>query len=133
MASITLTVPVGLVETIHDEFVRYRDVQFDVLKAPPRRDRVAAQIRAANLICAIDIVLHPVRWDDLRPDQSTALTADHGLWLDIVYGALLGAADRLLAACLRSAAEASGREAVATWSADVEALLALHAHVDPAR
>jgi len=96
MASMTLHVPAELVEVIRDEFVRYRDVQLDVLESRPARDRSAAQRRAANLVCATDIVLHSVPWDEIRPDQSVDLTADGGLLLEIAYGAALGMADRLV-------------------------------------
>lgn len=95
MASITLQVPAALVETIRQEFVRYRAVKFDALASRPARDRSAAQRRAASLVWAIDIALYSVPWDDIRPDQGIELTTDNGLLLEVVYGALRGMAEKL--------------------------------------
>ena len=126
MASITLHVPACLVETIRDEFVRYRDVQLDVLGSRPARDRSAAQRKAANLVCATDIVLHSVPWDDIRPDQSVALTADNDLLVEIVHGALLGEVDRFAVECHRAPAAGFDQAEVTERLRQLDCLVVLH-------
>jgi hypothetical protein len=133
MASITLHVPAGLVETIHDELERYRDVKFDVLASRPASDDSSEQQDAANLVRAIDRVVAAVPWDDLHPDQPIDLTADNLLLLEIVYGALLGLADRLVAECHRGSAGTFDRDIVAEQLDKLNTLVGFHARTYSAR
>jgi len=132
MASMTLHVPAELVEAIHDELLRLRDVQYDVLgdlyEDDPGRARAEERDAAAHRISVIDTVLQAVSWDDLRPDQPVDLTADNGLLMDIVFGAALVVADRVVTDLHAGEAQTfTAHEAVRPAIAHLSELLDLHA------
>jgi len=132
MASMTLHVPVELVEVIHDELLSCRDVQYDVLgdlyEDDPERARKVERDTAANLISVVDAVLELVRWDDLRPDQPVDLTADDALLRDIVFGAVLVVADQLVTDLHAGGAQTfNAHEVVRPTVAKLGELLDLHA------